>query len=243
MPLRPPEQTSLYRVTNSVNDKVYIGVTKHPERRFKRHCRLNSKKPTLLNLAVAKYGAENFSMEILCVSTEEYCYELEAKAIAAYCTQTPNGYNVTSGGFGVKGRFGEMHHLYGKKRDPQIVEKIRAANKGQKATPEQIEKMRRSLTGRKLSAETKEKISKVKKGFKLTPEQLAKISLANTGKKHSPETIEKMKLAQKGKVFTEEAKRNISAGLAKKWEDPDFRERMMAARKAARAKRLESTCP
>ena len=241
MPMRPPA-VQLYRITNTVNGKAYIGVTKHPKVRFRKHCKSDNKKPTLLNFAIAKHGAENFLMEILCVAPEDYCYDLEIKAIAAYNTRTPFGYNATIGGGGVKGRYGAEHHLYGQPRSVKTKNKISAANKGQKLTEEQLAKMKKALTGRHLSDETKAKISAAKKGFVLNAEQLAKISKANTGKKHSQATIEKIKQAQKGKVFSAEAKASISAGLAKKWQDPEFRSRMMIARQIAKEKRLESPC-
>jgi predicted GIY-YIG superfamily endonuclease len=32
----------LYKIVNLVNDKIYVGVTKYPEKRFREHCHKNS---------------------------------------------------------------------------------------------------------------------------------------------------------------------------------------------------------
>lgn len=85
----------LYKIVNSVNDKVYIGITSKPEARFKQHLRKNST-CTKLKRAISKYGAEKFRMEILCIGTEEYILDLEVKAIQAF-NSIQDGYNLILG--------------------------------------------------------------------------------------------------------------------------------------------------
>lgn len=94
----------LYKITNRVNGKMYIGITKNPDKRRNQHLysRSISKKNYPIRLAVEKYGAENFSFEVLCIGNEEYIYDLERKAIAAYGT-VRNGYNISVGGKGGEG--------------------------------------------------------------------------------------------------------------------------------------------
>ena len=89
----------LYKITNLVNGKVYIGVTVNPAARKSQHfCYPSSER--LVNKAVSKYGKGSFSFEILCVGSREYIYELEAKAILAFNSMGISGwgYNISAGG-------------------------------------------------------------------------------------------------------------------------------------------------
>lgn len=85
----------LYKIVNTVNDKVYIGITTNPEARFKQHFEKRSN-CTKLKRAIEKYGSDKFSMEILCIGEESYIIGLEVKAIIAY-DSIENGYNLTLG--------------------------------------------------------------------------------------------------------------------------------------------------
>lgn len=89
------ENFYLYKIINSVNDKVYIGMTSKPEIRFKQHLQKNST-CTKLKHAISKHGKDNFEMVILCVGTEDYIIDLEYKAIIAY-DSIENGYNLVLG--------------------------------------------------------------------------------------------------------------------------------------------------
>jgi group I intron endonuclease len=91
----------LYKITNKVNNKVYIGVTKNPKLRHRQHMTKLSVK-NLVAKAVKKYGKENFEFEVLCIGTKEYICSLEQKAIEVYNSNavTGHGYNIASGGYG-----------------------------------------------------------------------------------------------------------------------------------------------
>lgn len=54
---------SIYKITNLINGNIYIGQSKDPETRFKQH--INGNNPSLIHLAIKKYGEENFSFEII----------------------------------------------------------------------------------------------------------------------------------------------------------------------------------
>lgn len=94
----------LYKITNLVNGKMYIGVTKDPEKRKRQHFHSypTKGKNYPIRHALKKYGKDNFSFEIICIGSEDYIYDLEKKAIIAYGT-IRNGYNVAAGGKGGAG--------------------------------------------------------------------------------------------------------------------------------------------
>jgi group I intron endonuclease len=85
----------LYKITNTINDKVYIGMTYDPDARFKQHMRKDST-CTKLKHAIQCHGKENFRMEILCIGQEDYIIDLEYKAILSY-DSIENGYNLVLG--------------------------------------------------------------------------------------------------------------------------------------------------
>lgn len=85
----------LYKIVNSVNDKVYIGMTSRPKGRFKEHFSKSSS-CTKLKRAINKHGKDNFEMILLCEGLEEYILDLEVKAIQAY-DSIENGYNLVLG--------------------------------------------------------------------------------------------------------------------------------------------------
>ena len=56
----------IYKVTNKINNKNYIGITSNPIDVRKRQHKYNSKNPKyIFHKAILKYGWENFIWEIL----------------------------------------------------------------------------------------------------------------------------------------------------------------------------------
>lgn len=94
----------LYKITNNVNGKLYLGVTKDFNKRMKQHIN-GSKDKALLSRAIKRYGKANFTFEILCIGSEEYIYDLERKAICLYGSHCKDGhgYNISLGGKGGEG--------------------------------------------------------------------------------------------------------------------------------------------
>lgn len=91
-------EKAIYKITNLINNKIYIGQSIHPDKRWTEH-KQRAKNHTdnyPIHLAILKYGEENFSFEVLCI-TEDYDEE-EKRLIQYYNSLTPNGYNVSSGG-------------------------------------------------------------------------------------------------------------------------------------------------
>lgn len=99
----------IYKITNKINNKIYIGKTSStPEERFKEHIK-DSKKEHLekrpLYDAFNKYGIENFLLETIEeVQNDEIAVEREKYWIQYYNSyigfNNSNGYNATLGGDG-----------------------------------------------------------------------------------------------------------------------------------------------
>ena len=86
---------AIYLIKNKVNQRVYIGQSNNPERRFKEHCKQSSE-TSLIHRAIIKYGVENFTFKVL-GWFEDY-NEKEEYYINYYRSLAPNGYNILSGG-------------------------------------------------------------------------------------------------------------------------------------------------
>lgn len=97
----------VYLVTNKISGKQYVGQTiRSLEERWRDHCRV--KDENYFHRAIHKYGAENFSLEILdTATTEAELDEKEIYWIAKLNTLFPRGYNLKEGGnVAMRGVFG-----------------------------------------------------------------------------------------------------------------------------------------
>jgi len=84
----------VYKITNLLNNKVYIGKTKDLKKRWSQHC-ANQKKNSLIAKAIQKYGFENFKFETLFESKDELLVnEQEFLFIKQENCLVPNGYNL-----------------------------------------------------------------------------------------------------------------------------------------------------
>jgi group I intron endonuclease len=97
----------LYQLT-SPSGKSYLGISsKGVESRWKKHVEhaLGKRDNGALYAALRKYGHESFSVKTLAIADDwNYLCELEKKAISAFNTLSPGGYNMTAGGEGAVGR-------------------------------------------------------------------------------------------------------------------------------------------
>lgn len=91
----------IYKITNIINNKVYIGLTTESlQARWKNHLQQAKKNKKPLYYSIRKYGIENFSVEIIDeAKTIEELGELERFYIQKYNSTNPKyGYNITAGG-------------------------------------------------------------------------------------------------------------------------------------------------
>lgn len=153
----------VYKVTNILNNMIYIGATKNLKRRMNEHKSHSKKKGNRFYEAICEYGFENFKFDVLykCESKEEV-FEKEQYYIEKYdSTNDSVGYNQTKGGIG-----GMTHDITGR-NNPMY---------GRKMTEEQKRNLSAKIKGRKDSEETRKKKSEALKGKKKTREATLKRS-------------------------------------------------------------------
>ena len=109
----------IYKATNLINGKIYIGQTVRPlQERIGEHSR---KEITVFSKAVKKYGKDNFKFEVIdTAETIEELNEKEKRWISFYNCIVPNGYNQCDGGDNTCG----FHHR------EESKQRMSAAHKG-----------------------------------------------------------------------------------------------------------------
>jgi group I intron endonuclease len=150
----------IYKLTNVVNGKEYVGLTKSTlKRRWYQHVHNAKNRSNHLSKAIRKYGKDAFECQALCSCTcVEDAEEMERHFIAEYDTLS-NGYNMTRGGSAFTGMPGERNSMYGKTHTPKVRQKLaEGASKRFKG------KTYEELYGKKKAAELKQKRSEVWKG-------------------------------------------------------------------------------
>lgn len=93
----------IYKITNKVNGKSYIGQSINIERRFREHCNRCEQQ---IDQAIQKYGIDNFSFDIIEECLPEELNDREFFWITKENTIIPNGYNMNY----YKGNFGENNN-------------------------------------------------------------------------------------------------------------------------------------
>ncbi len=220
----------VYLITNIVNGKRYVGQTIHTlEWRWKQH--LKKGKFTALRNAINKYGADKFIIESICEPpTIELMNEFEQEYIQRYCTMSPNGYNLTTGG-----------------ERPSPSQETRAkqshAQLGKKQSQETKLKRAVALLGQKRSEETKRKMAEAQKGNQnrlgdtKSEEERKKISQSLQGNENAvgavrtPEYCRQKSESQIGRIFSEATKQKMSEAASRRKASPETRAKLSASRK------------
>ena len=211
----------VYKITNLVNNKVYIGqTTKTLQSRKLRHIQdANNNVDTYFARAILKYGANSFKWQVICICPNMDSLNKTEQYYIAYYNSMDNtvGYNLQSGGkYCIMSdrtkeklsriRRGKNHPMYGKKHSLEARKKIKEAMRSRIEDPDYVPPM----LGKKASKETLKKMSKASSGKnnywygkKLSKEHRKKLSIRKSGKnnpfygkKHSEETRRKMTESQ-----------------------------------------------
>lgn len=136
------KSNEVYKITNKINGKIYIGITNQGSgvRYYKHWSDARKGDPCPMHKAMAKYGKENFTLEIIdFADTYEELKEKEKFYIKKFNSMDRSiGYNLTEGGDGTFGRF----------HSEETKEKIRQKALGRKASEEAKKKMSESRKGK-----------------------------------------------------------------------------------------------
>lgn len=190
----------IYKVTNLLNNKIYIGQTHYDNPKY-------FGSGTLINKAIEKYGIENFIKEYIDEAKDQN--ELDEKEMYWIKTlESQNreiGYNIADGGW----NYFTMTDEIKKKISISLKGKYVGENAfrhGIKLTPEHIEILRKHNKGKKYSSEFGEAISKRMKGVKRSDETRKKMSASHTGKVLSEDTRKKISERNMGRICSEETR-------------------------------------
>lgn len=156
----------IYKITNKINNKCYIGQTMlNLSVRWKQHNRISSN-CIYLKRAFDKHGINNFKFDLICICFDNDLNKYEVEYMDKYNSLVPNGYNLRHGG-----NNGELHQLTKDKIKNSLKEYYKINKSKQYGKPGIIP-----------SEETKKKISNSLKGRKMSNEAIEKLRLKNIKK-------------------------------------------------------------
>lgn len=194
----------VYKITNLINSKLYIGKTNDINIRWYSHCneaKLRKKQYPLYH-AMNKYGITNFTLEIievlenelLCFEQEKYWIELYKTNIMKYGSEF--GYNLTEGG---EGPSGHIHTPEQKKAKSDCKLGVKNSFYGKNHSDKSKKLISNGHIGKPISSEVRDKISKKLQGVSKTEEMKQKISIALTGQEKSESHCKHISESKKGK--------------------------------------------
>jgi group I intron endonuclease len=143
----------LYKITNLLSGKVYIGQSTKETERWRQHKYFARKKPIqYIHLAMAKYGVDNFTYEVIATcTTQENTDETEATLITQYDSRNKDhGYNIDPGGEFAwnRGLQKEQQPMYGKHHSEESKKKISESNMG-KIMPPHTDEWKQDMSKRR----------------------------------------------------------------------------------------------
>jgi len=160
---------SVYWISHPTHTDIfsqgYVGITTRKDRRLHEH-RYVTQNAHLSN-AINKYGWNNLLKKVVLIGDTDYCLEIESKLRPT----DKIGWNIVKGGG----------------KPPSVP-----WNKGKKARPEEVERLRKMQLGQPSPM----------RGKKHKPESIEKMRLVKLGKRQTPEAIEKARLKRLGKKQT-----------------------------------------
>ena len=166
-------KSGIYKITNIINNKMYIGSSENLERRRNEHFRelkANRHSNVKLQHAYNKYGVDNFKFEVLEYVADINCLlNTEQKWLDEFRVYDRGiGYNIAiSASAPMKGR---KHTKETKKRYSEMRKGDKNYNFGKKMPREAVEKMRIKISGENSvwygRKHTQEEIEKMKAGSK-----------------------------------------------------------------------------
>lgn len=128
---------TIYKATNKINGKAYIGFDSNWPKRQKTHKTKYNKSKTKFYSALKKHGWNNFDWSILYQSKDkEHCLNVMEPYFIKEYNSFENGYNMTFGGEAV---------MINRTHSPETKEKMKLSHEGKKHSVEVLDKQRKSI--------------------------------------------------------------------------------------------------
>jgi len=153
----------IYVIQNKINDKLYVGKTGKPLKRFAEHINIASgSKPrehSLIHSALSKYGTDNFTFQTIEEWEDERdAYEAEKFWIEFFRSNVSKfgrdaGYNVNEGGMGAG--TGSANPMFGKTHSTETIAKMSKNRTGEG----------NAMFGRKHTDKTKALIAEIRTNY------------------------------------------------------------------------------
>jgi len=189
---------SLYKITNLINGKVYIGQATDVSKRWHDHRRaFKLNKPMqAIHYALIKYGLDNFEFIVVaCCKSQDDANFTETALVSQYDSfiKNGNGYNVTLGGMNAPKTDEWKQAMKAWRESLSEKEKAKIKEKQSEATVRQIVEKGHPAVGRIVTQEEKElhRKARLKNPIEYTEEIRQHMSEAHIGIKDSEETRQK----------------------------------------------------
>lgn len=207
------QKSGIYKITNTVNQKIYVGSSINLKKRFNTHINSlikNTHHSKTMQRAYNKYGKDSFIFEVVeLVELKENLLIREQYYMDELNPFGDNGFNN---------------------------ERIAGSKLGFKHTEETKKKMSETRKGRTRTEETKKKMSESAKGKERSAEHSRKLGEASIGRIKTDETRSKLSKALKG--MPSKRKGRTFGKQNQEWID----KRMLSKKETLENKKTGATC-
>lgn len=196
-------RSGIYKLTNTVNGKVYVGSAVNLGNRKENHyaCLRNNKhKNERLQHSWNKHGETSFEFSILeYVEDKNNLIEREQYWMDFYEVAGDDGYNISP----------KAGSSLGVKHTAETRKRMSEANIGKKLSAEHCKKISEGNKGRVITAETRQKISDANKGKAMSPSHYANYLASRLTMNYVPSQATREKLSESGKIGWVTRKANL----------------------------------
>lgn len=171
---------SIYKITNKINGKIYIGWTSNnPKKRWYQHYQDafqgDGSKKRHLHYSMVKHGYDKFKFEVIYQSSNyKHSQEMECHFIKSFNSfKRESGYNLS---------FGGESNLWTKERKEEWGKRHKGEGN--------------AFFGKSHSEETKKRLSEQRRGIKFDPEVVERRASKLRGRRRNPMVVQSMVLSK-----------------------------------------------